>query len=92
MTTLTGILRGLGYPTAPTVISIIGVCGIRLIWIYAFYPMEMFHSLNGLYTSYLATWLFCVPAMAIALAIIWKRVRVNLYPTSGDSENAQKTA
>ena len=86
MTTLTGILRGLGYPTAPTVISIIGVCGIRLIWIYFFYPMEMFHSLNGLYTSYLATWLFCVPAMAIALAIVWKRVKPQLAETKETCE------
>lgn len=78
MNTLSGILRGLGYPTAPTVIAITGVCGLRIIWIYFFYPMEIFHSLNGLYMCYPVTWLFCVPAMAIALAIIWKKVKPQL--------------
>ena len=79
MNTLSGILRGLGYPTAPTVIAITGVCGLRIIWIYFFYyPIEELHSLIGLYMCYPITWVFCVPAMAIALAIIWKKVKPQL--------------
>ena len=84
MNTLSGILRGLGYPTAPTVIAVTGVCGLRIVWIYFFYPMEMFHSLNGLYMCYPITWVFCVPAMAIALAIIWRRVKPKLFQKSPD--------
>lgn len=86
MNTLSGILRGLGYPTAPTVIAITGVCGLRIIWIYFFYPMEIFHSLNGLYMCYPVTWVFCVPAMAIALIIIWKKVRLKLFDTEKKAE------
>ena len=88
MNTLSGILRGLGYPTAPTVIAITGVCGLRIIWIYFFYPMEIFHSLNGLYMCYPVTWIFCVPAMAIALIIIWKKVKQKLFNNSEDAQES----
>lgn len=35
METMSGALRGLGYSTASMLISIIGVCGIRIVWVYA---------------------------------------------------------
>lgn len=85
MNTLSGILRGLGYPTAPTVIAVTGVCGLRIVWIYLFYyPLAELHSLVGLYMCYPITWVFCVPAMAIALALIWRRVKPKLFQKSPD--------
>ena len=75
MNTLGGILRGLGNSLVPMVINIVGVCGLRLAWIYVFFPMEMFHTLNGLYICYPLTWGFCIPLTAIALAAVWRKRR-----------------
>ncbi len=51
-----GALRGMGVSVAPMIISILGVCGIRIAWIYTIFQMERFHSTQWLYISYLVSW------------------------------------
>lgn len=57
MDTLSGILRGLGYSLAPMVISIVAICGLRILWIYFVFPSEPFNTLVGIYTVYPISWL-----------------------------------
>lgn len=61
MDVMVGILRGLGYSTMPMIVSIIGVCGFRIAWIYGiFYPyttFENYQDLNLLYISYPISWI-----------------------------------
>ena len=61
MDVMVGILRGLGYSTVPMIVSILGVCGFRILWIYAiFYQITDFSSythLNYLYISYPISWI-----------------------------------
>lgn len=66
MDVMVGCLRGLGSSTLPMIVSIIGVCGFRIAWIYLiFYPNTNFDNikdLNLLYVSYPVSWIitFCV--------------------------------
>ena len=46
----TGALRGLGVSLAPMIISVLGVCGIRLVWIYTVF--EAYPTPDCLYLSY----------------------------------------
>ena len=61
MDVMVGVLRGLGYSTVPMIVSILGVCGIRVAWIYLiFYPSTNFtdyNDLNLLYISYPISWI-----------------------------------
>ena len=41
-------LRGIGYSFVPTIVSLLGVCGIRLLWIFLIFPLEEFHNLGSL--------------------------------------------
>ena len=38
MDVMVGSLRGLGYSVMPTIVSLIGACGLRLLWIFTFFP------------------------------------------------------
>ena len=49
-----GILRGLGKSTLSTIISLVGSCGLRLVWIYLIFPMNP--TLWMVYLSYPITW------------------------------------
>ena len=49
-------LRGVGYSVTPMIISLTGVCAFRLFWVFVFFPMDRFHSLNGLALSYPISW------------------------------------
>ena len=52
----TGALRGLGSSIAPMVISVLGICGLRILWIYTVFQIPQFHTPQCLYLSYLVSW------------------------------------
>ncbi len=78
MEMLSGAIRGLGNSILPMIIGILGVCGIRLVWIFFFFPMEKLHTLTGLYLSYPITWIFCITALSVALFFVYKKAKQNL--------------
>ena len=49
-----GILRGLGRSTTSTVISLMGSCALRILWILIVFPLSP--SLNTIYISYPLSW------------------------------------
>ena len=73
----TGAIRGLGSSLPTTIISIIGVCVFRVIWIYYIFPLPKFHSLEGIYISYPISWLALLIAYAITFAILFKLKKRN---------------
>jgi len=52
----TGSLRGMGESVAPMIISILGVCGIRLVWIYTIFQIPQYHNPQVLFLSYTVSW------------------------------------
>lgn len=55
MDTMVGVLRGMGSSVAPMVVSVMGACVFRLLWIAFIYPFNP--TLNMLYLSYPISWL-----------------------------------
>jgi putative MATE family efflux protein len=72
MESLSGSLRGMGYSMTPTVMSIGGVCGIRILWILTAFQLEALHSPQGLFLvypiSWIATSLMFLPILLYALS------------------------
>lgn len=66
-------LRGLGAALTPTLISVICVCGIRFVWIFAIFPIPKFHTLESLYISFPITWIVTFLLHLIAFTIIFKK-------------------
>ncbi|HYE80939.1 MAG TPA: MATE family efflux transporter [Clostridia bacterium] len=54
MEVFVGSLRGMGYSVLPMLASIVGVCGIRITWIYTVFAIN--HKLEALYISYPVSW------------------------------------
>ena len=74
----TGSLRGLGASFTPMLLSILGVCGIRIMWIYTVFQIPRFHTPEWLYISYLISWLGTFIFQTAAFIIIYKK-RVRSY-------------
>ena len=70
----TGALRGLGEGMVPMVISVLGVCGIRVFWIYTIFQIPRFHTLECLYLSYLISWIVTLAAQVIAYHKVFRRI------------------
>jgi len=91
MEVLTGLMRGMGNSTVPMIISMIGACGIRLLWIFIIFPIPQFNNLFWLFMSYPISWGLTVIAQFIAYKIIFKQVERRLAdPPLLDPVLAQK--
>ena len=72
MDVLVGSLRGLNYSIIPMIVSIVGVCGLRILWIFTIFQWH--RSLFILYLSYPVTWLGTAVAHLICFIIIRKKL------------------
>lgn len=61
-----GCLRGMQHSTAPMIITILGSCVFRLIWIATIFQMEQFHTFEMLCIVYLISWIITGITMNIA--------------------------
>lgn len=67
-----GALRGMGYSAVPMVLSVIGTVGIRVVWIYGFFPYN--RSLDFLFISYPASWIFTIVMQVICFYFVRRKV------------------
>ncbi len=84
MDVLVGSLRGMGYASLPTVVSLVGACGLRLFWIFTFFRLERFHSLESLYLTYPVSWVVTICAHVICYICVRKHLDGGIY---GKKEN-----
>ena len=68
---LVGTLRGMGFSTTTTMISALGIVGIRLFWIYTIFAKH--RTLETLYWSYPASWLFITIALFGCFLFVYKK-------------------
>ena len=72
MDVVTGSMRGIGSSVIPMVITIVGVCVMRIVWIYTVFSMPQYHSFAGLMISYPISWLLTFAAVYVAYIITLK--------------------
>lgn len=74
MDVMVGTLRGLGYSVMPMIVSLIGACGLRLIWIFTFFRLEPFHTVTSLYLTYPVSWFITFLTHVICFIIIRRKL------------------
>ncbi len=74
MEVVVGSLRGLGHSVLPMIVSLIGACGLRLLWIFTFFRLEAFHTTTSLYLTYPVSWILTVTAHLICFAVIRRKM------------------
>lgn len=72
MDLIPGALRGLGHSTVPMLLSIIGTVGVRIVWIYGFFPAH--HTLSFLFICYPLSWIITILLQGAFYVKIRKRV------------------
>ncbi len=86
MDTLVGVSRGMGNTLLPMIVSVVGVCGIRLGWVYTVFAA--YHDLRVLYLSYTASW--AVTALLQLLLCLWIKHRLirRVWETTPQAERS----
>lgn len=77
MEVLCGSIRGLGYSIMPTLVTLIGACGLRLVWIATIFPLPAFHTVQTIYVTYPITWGITVLAHTICFLWAFRRLKKN---------------
>ena len=81
MDVMVGALRGIGHSFVPMVVSLCGVCGIRLVWIFTVFEMEQYHQIQTVYISYPISWFVTFVIHLTSYIIISKKLRSRLLLT-----------
>ena len=68
-----GVVRGMGAAVTPTVISLTGACGLRIVWIFTVFGSM--HSLFVLYLSYPVTWIVTFTMHMVCFVWFYRRLR-----------------
>ncbi len=71
MEVMVGLLRGMGSSVTPMVVSILGACVLRIVWIITVFPMDP--TLTTLYLSYPVSWLITFATHTACYLVIKKR-------------------
>ena len=75
MDCIVGTIRGMGYAVTPTIVSLLGVCGVRLMWIGTIFQIPQFHTEFMLFLSYPLSWAATFIAHFICYLFMRKRLK-----------------
>lgn len=56
MDCIVGSIRGMGYAVTPTIVSLLGACGLRILWIFTIFQIPEYHTEFMLFVSYPVSW------------------------------------
>ena len=73
MDTLAQGMRGLGYSLTPTIVTLIGVCAVRIIWIFTIFRTGIMHNIEGIIISYPISWILTAIVHAIMFTFVYKK-------------------
>ena len=76
MDVMVGSLRGLGYSVIPMIVSLIGACALRLIWLATVFQLPQFHTIEMVYLTYPISWIITFLAHVICFIIIRRKLSI----------------
>lgn len=72
---LAGFLQGLGYSFLPMLANVLGICGIRLLWVWWVFPARENPSLAFLYNAYPLSWLATLVIIFFCTVFCYRRLK-----------------
>lgn len=73
MDVMVGCIRGLGYAVMPMIVSLLGACVFRVIWIYTFFQWD--RTLRTLYISYPISWAVTAAAHLVCFILVYRKLK-----------------
>lgn len=73
MDVLSGAIRGIGYSVMPMVVSLLGSCALRLVWVATIF--RMVGTIDSLYISYPISWALTTLAHLICFIVAMRKVQ-----------------
>lgn len=71
MDVMVGSIRGLGYAVMPMIVSLLGACALRVVWILTIF--QLYHTQFSLYISYPISWIVTFLVHLICYIVVRKK-------------------
>lgn len=82
MDVMVGALRGIGSSVLPMIVSVVGVCGLRLLWIGTIFQIPRFHVIKTVYWSYPISWVLTFAVHLLSFIILRRKMTKRLMATN----------
>ena len=73
MSVLPGVIRGFGSSLPPSIISLVGACGFRIVWVFTVF--KAYPHMSVLFLAHPITWVITNIALLINLIIVYKKAK-----------------
>lgn len=90
MEVMVGALRGIGHSLVPMLVSVAGVCGLRIVWIYTVFAAVK--TLPMLYISYPVSWLITALIHFVCYLFVSRKVIAGMKRRRAAKELMEKSA
>lgn len=67
-----GGMQGIGHSLLPAIVSLVGICALRVGFLTLLFPLEAFHKVTYVYALYPATWIITSIAEGICFIIVYR--------------------
>lgn len=78
-----GSLRGMGYSMMPMIVSVVGICGLRIVYLATLFQWEPLHNLTSLYMTYPVSWIITFIALIVGFIYVRRRMGQKLQAAMG---------
>lgn len=73
MDVMTGVLRGIGYSLLPMIVSLLGACAFRILWVMTVFVAVP--TMACLMISYPVSWALTFLTLVVIFAVLWRKLR-----------------
>lgn len=75
MDSMVGAIRGMGYSVMPMIVSLLGACVFRMVWIFFLFQMEQYHTIDTVYYAYPISWTVTLAAHVVCFLVIRHKMK-----------------
>lgn len=77
MDSMANSIRGIGHSFLPVIMTLLGACIFRIIWLFTLFQIPKFHTPKVIFISYPISWLLTFAALLISYLILIKKIQKN---------------
>ncbi len=75
----TSTLRGMGQSLAPMLVSVLGICGVRVLWLTTVFQIPQYHTPENLFLCFPISWVITMTVQFMLFVVIYRK-KVKITP------------
>ena len=65
----------MGYSVMPMIVSLLGACAFRMAWIFVFFQIDRFHTIDTVYFAYPISWTLTLSVHIICYLVVRRKMK-----------------